>query len=260
MGSHCSRSPGGWYPRWKRLRGGESRRIRHCSPPVFDRRRLRIARHGRAVAGMPPTRAARCARAGAIRSRAIVRPRPIRRRPFELDLPPRPRRGSPSPRPATRTRRSTSRRARTTIEVLLTRARALQRAAGGHGRRRRRPARRAAGAPAPGADGGRRGRQRVPRAPDAARRGGHRGVRQPPLRARRHARPEPDRDGRRRDPQPLPPVRPDQRVQSRDGRAVRADRGRLRRAYGDRLSSAAVVDNRPGAADRAVRAARPRSA
>jgi hypothetical protein len=44
----------------------------------------------------------------------------------------------------------------------------------------------------------------------------HDGVRQPSLRARRGARREPHRDGRGRDPQPLPALRPDQRLQPGD--------------------------------------------
>ena len=89
--------------------------------------------------------------------------------------------------------------------------------------------------------------QHVPRAADAARRGGHRRVRQPALRARRRAGREPHDHGRRRDPQPLSPVRPHQRVQPGDGRALRAlGRRRSARSYGDRLSSLLVVENRDG--------------
>ena len=75
----------------------------------------------------------------------------------------------------------------------------------------------------------RRPRQHLPRHPDPARRGGHRRARQPHLRARRIARREPHHHGRRRDPQPLPAVRPHQRVQPGDGRALRVLGGRLRR-------------------------------
>ncbi len=72
-------------------------------------------------------------------------------------------------------------------------------------------------------------RQSVPDAPDAAGCCRHRRVRQQAVGPRRRARPEPDGDGRRGDSQPVSPVRPHQRVQSGDGRTLRADGRRLRR-------------------------------
>ena len=95
-------------------------------------------------------------------------------------------------------------------------------------------ARRARGARRPARDAGARAhrgrgaRQHLPRHPDPARRSGHGRAGQPHLRARRLARREPDHHGRRRDPQPVPAVRPHQRVQSGDGRALRLLGRRLR--------------------------------
>ena len=65
--------------------------------------------------------------------------------------------------------------------------------------------------------------------PDPARRGGHRGVRQPPRGPRRVARSEPHGDGRRRNPRPVSPVRADQRLQSRNHSALRIGHWRLQR-------------------------------
>ena len=63
--------------------------------------------------------------------------------------------------------------------------------------------------------------QRLPHPADPARDRGHHGVRQPHLRARGLAGREPHDHGRGGDPQPVPPLRPDQRVQPRDRPRVR---------------------------------------
>ena len=84
-------------------------------------------------------------------------------------------------------------------------------------------------APEAGALDRRQPRQSVPHAADAAGRCRHRRVRQQAVGPRRRAGPEPDADGRRGDSQPVSPVRPDERVQSGDGRTLRAAGGRLRR-------------------------------
>ncbi len=108
------------------------------------------------------------------------------------------------------------------------------------------------------AERGRRGREHLPRAPDAARRGRGQRLRQPPDRARRRTGPEPHHDGRCRDPQSLSPLRPDERVQPRDDRQLRAHHGRLQRA----VRRSPVVDSArrqpPRQSRHGVRRARPR--
>ena len=63
--------------------------------------------------------------------------------------------------------------------------------------------------------------QRLPHPADPARDRGHHGVRQPHLRARGLPGREPHDHGRGGDPQPVPPLRPDQRLQPRDRPRVR---------------------------------------
>ena len=88
-------------------------------------------------------------------------------------------------------------------------------------------ARRAPGPSRGGDGGGRRGRQRVPCAPDAAGSRRHDGVRLTALGARRLARREPHDHGRHRDPQPVPPLRAHERLQPGDGALLRPLRRRL---------------------------------
>ena len=102
-------------------------------------------------------------------------------------------------------------------------------------------------------------RQSASDAADPARGGRHRRVRQQAVRSRRRAGPEPDDHGRRRDSQPVSPVRAHQRVQPGDGGTIRAAGGRLRR----QVRRSAVLRDRhrkPGRRRRPLSAGRPRRA
>ena len=115
----------------------------------------------------------------------------------------------------------------------------------GHGQRSRRSGR-TGGArhdriePAPGADRGRRRREHLQGAADAARRQRDVRLRQPDFGARRRPRSEPHDHGRRGDPRSVPVVRPGLRVQPGDGAELRADRGRVQ----PEVRRPAVVDPR----------------
>ena len=83
--------------------------------------------------------------------------------------------------------------------------------------------------PCPGPENAGCARQRVPHAADAARRVGHRGVQQPAGGPGRCAGSKPHGHGQRRDPRPLPSVRPDECGRPGDNLAIRAGDRRVQR-------------------------------